>query len=116
MIIAQAVNSSITVGGIGAVELVASADPGRLAAIFQLLHELQVVIAGNTEDVPDACLMKAAEQKVSDGLFHIVSLSRGSSDQRNSVGDADQLLVDELLNSEIGELLSIAGPLDPAER
>src|SRR5580658_11267197 len=37
-------------------------------------------------------------------------------DQRHSVRGADQLLVDEFLNSEIGKLLSITGPLDPAER
>src|SRR5580700_7612371 len=59
--------------------------------------------------------MKPAEQEVSDGLFHVVSLSSGLRDQRHPVRGADQLLVDEFLNSEIGELLSIAGPLDSAE-
>src|SRR5438477_4071827 len=36
-------------------------------------------------------------------------------DQRHAVRGADQLLVDEFLNSEIGKLLSITGPLDSAE-
>src|ERR1700685_1812835 len=60
-------------------------------------------------------LMKPAGQDVSDGLFHVVSLSSGLRDQRHPVRGADQLLVDEFLNSEIGKLLSITRPLDPAE-
>src|ERR1700722_3546749 len=111
----QAANSSVTVGGIRTVQLVASANPGRVASVFQLLHELQVVIARNAKDVPDACLIKPAQQEVSDGLFHVVSLSSRLRDQRHPVRGADQLLVDEFLNSEIGKLLSIPGPLVPAE-
>jgi len=60
--------------------------------------------------------MKPAEQEVSDGLFHVVSLSNGLRDQGHPVRYADQLLVEELLNAEVGKLLSITGPLDPAER
>ena len=37
-------------------------------------------------------------------------------DQREPIGRADQLLVDEFLDSEIGKLLAIAGSLDSSER
>src|SRR5580698_4824845 len=46
----------------------------------------------------------------------ISSAFRALRDQRHPIGDADQLLIQELLDSEIGQFLSITGPLDSAER
>src|SRR6476659_8529980 len=44
------------------------------------------------------------------------SLVRDRSGRRVDRDDVDELLVDELLNAEVGELVAVARDLDPAER
>src|SRR5215467_13148363 len=66
----SAVDSRIRIGGVGSIELVAISNPSRFTAVFELLHELQVVIAGDTKDVANTSFLKAAKQKVSNRLFH----------------------------------------------
>src|SRR5215469_14237130 len=67
---ADAVDSRISIRRVGGVEFVAISDPGRLAKVFELLHEFKVVIARHTENVPNASFLKAAKQKVSNRLCH----------------------------------------------
>ena len=43
---------------------------GMAAASLQLLHEFEVVIARNPENVPNTNLLQAAKQKISNRLFH----------------------------------------------
>ena len=57
----NAVDSRICIGRVGSVEFVAIPNPGRLTAVFELLHESQVVIAGNTKKVANTCLLKATK-------------------------------------------------------
>ena len=57
-------------GRLGCVELVAISNPGRLTAVFELLHESQVVIARNAKDVPNASFLQTAKNKVSNRLSH----------------------------------------------
>ena len=71
---ADAVDSRIRIGRLGGIELVAVSNPGRLTQVFELLHEFEVVIAGNTKDVANTSFLKAAEQKVSDRLPHNADL------------------------------------------
>src|SRR6476469_3390080 len=44
------------------------------------------------------------------------SLVRDRSGRCVDRDDVDELLVDELLNAEVGELVAVAGDLDPAKR
>src|SRR5262249_17979039 len=67
---ANAVDSRISIGRIGRVELVAVSNPGGLTAVFELLHEFEVVVAGNTKDVPNTGFVQAAKQKKSNRFFH----------------------------------------------
>src|SRR4029077_1977822 len=67
---ADAVDSRVRIRRVGGVKLAAVSNPGRLTAVFELLHESQVVIAGNTKQVANTSLLQAAKQKVPNGLFH----------------------------------------------
>jgi hypothetical protein len=62
---ADAVYSRVSIRRVGGVKIVAVSNPGRLTAVFKLLHESQVVITGNTKQVANTSLLKAAKQKVS---------------------------------------------------
>ena len=56
---AQAVDSRIGIGRVGGVELVAISDPGRIAQLFELVHQFQVVVARNAKDVLHTCFFQA---------------------------------------------------------
>src|SRR5215471_15386727 len=58
---AEAVDSCIGIGRIGCVKLVAISNPGWCTPVLQLLHELEIVIARHTEDVPNTRFLKAAK-------------------------------------------------------
>src|SRR5262249_934076 len=60
---ADAVDSRIRIGRVGGIELVAISNPSWFTPVFELLHEFQVVIAGNTKDVPNTNFLQAAKQK-----------------------------------------------------
>ena len=66
----NAVDSRIRIGRVGSVELVAIPNPGRLTALFELLHEFEVVIAGNAKDVANTSFLKTTKKEVSDRHFH----------------------------------------------
>src|SRR5262249_46382829 len=67
---ANAIDSRIRIGRVRAIELVAISNPSRLTAVFELLHESEVVIAGDTKDVANTGFLQATKQKVSNRLFH----------------------------------------------
>jgi hypothetical protein len=67
---AQAVQARIAVRRIGRVQLTAGTDSFQRASVPEQLQQRKVVIAGNTEQVPNTGFLQAAKQKVSDRLFH----------------------------------------------
>jgi hypothetical protein len=44
----------------------AVADPFQRASVFELLQQLEIVVAGNAEQMPDTSLLETAKQKVAD--------------------------------------------------
>jgi len=58
------VQPRVPVRRVGRVQLIAGADPFQGAGVFELLQQLEVEIAGDTEQVADACLFQAAKQEL----------------------------------------------------
>ena len=77
----QPMEPCVAIGGIGGVQLITGADPGWIAALRYLLHELQIVVTRNAEEVLDARLVQPPEHEITDGLFHgrIFLFSRSQS-------------------------------------
>ena len=74
---AEAVDSRIRIGRVGGVELVAISNPGRFTSVFELLHESQVVIAGNAK--PGGMLKRDREQKRGGFAVRNASIASGVS-------------------------------------
>ena len=64
---AHPVQAGVTVGRVRRVHLIARADPLEVTAILHLLQQLEVEVTWDTEQVPDARLLKSAEQEIPDG-------------------------------------------------
>ena len=62
----ESVHPRVTVGCVRSVELVAVADPGGSAAVFELLQELEVVVPGHAEDVLDPGFFESPQQILAD--------------------------------------------------
>jgi hypothetical protein len=62
----QAVQSSVSVGRVRGVELVAVADPSWCATLLDQTHEHQVVVARNAEQVANAGFIEPAQKEVAD--------------------------------------------------
>src|SRR5581483_2000388 len=60
--------SPVTVGGVAGVELVRVAHPPDVRVGDDVVEELQVVVAGNTEDFGDAEFGETVQQVVTDGV------------------------------------------------
>jgi hypothetical protein len=63
---AQTVQPRITIRRVGRVQLAAVADSFQRTRVLELLQELEIVVAWNAEQVPDAGFLETAKQKVAD--------------------------------------------------
>src|SRR5262245_2766077 len=62
---AEASQPRVAVRRIRGIQLVACAHPFQRAGVVELLQQLEVVIAGNTEQMPNPSFLQAAKQEVS---------------------------------------------------
>src|SRR5215831_4231501 len=91
----------VPVGGIGAVQLIAGTDPGWITPLRYLLHELQVVVTRNAEEVLDSSLVQPPEHEITDGLFHgrIFLVSRNQCQSQSGLHSLVNACAEETLTA-----------------
>src|SRR4029450_692442 len=72
---AQSVPARIPLRPIRRVQFTACAAPWQDASVLELLQQLEVVVAGNAEQVTNAGLLETAKQEISDR--HLLVRARG---------------------------------------
>src|SRR5215475_3547971 len=104
----DAVNSCIRISRVGRIELIAVSNPRRFTAVFQLLHEFEVIVAGNTKDVPHASFLQAAKQKISNRLFHNACLLQVLFELSGCVTGEDEVMISRLAHGVRSRFVSFS--------